>query len=297
MIDVAALVASSAVVTMAVAWVRPVGLSWGARPRDVAAPVGSHRLDGSGGRACPAWFASAAERSALPMPAGQAWTMAQVAILAIAALALVVGGPGLVAVATAGALAGASVGLRATRHRRDHLIARAVPDTLDAIARSTRSGLSVVQALAALDRPDASPADHLFAAVATRVGRGVSLRSGLDQLLAASDLPPVRLAVTALLVGSETGAAPARAVEGVAATLRDRMALDREAAAHSSQARASVAVLVVAPVGFGLFAIATDPRVGQFLFRTPAGWFCLAIGVGLDLVGAWWMHRIMVDAR
>ena len=100
------------------------------------------------------------------------------------------------------------------------------------------------------------------------------------------------MAVAALCLGAETGGAQARAIDGVAATLRDRLAVAGEVRALTSQTRASMLVIAAAPVAFCVFASTTDPRTSTFLFRTPVGLACLAAGISLDIVGALWMRRL-----
>lgn len=293
MTTIPAMLVSAVVMGATIAWVRPyAGLPGAHRPLptpdvDLRRPA----------RSCPAWFSALVEPAALPIGVEQAWLAAIAALVLSAILATALGGPVLAVVVLLVVAGTIGLGLHAARHRLDQLLQQGVPDTLDSIARSTRSGRSVVQALADLDTPGASPADLRFAAVAVRVERGASLPSALGELAESCPAPGIRLAATALIVGSQTGAAPARAVEGVAATLRDRMALDRELSAQASQARASVAVLIFAPLVFGLFAMATDPRVGEFLLGSPLGWICLGLGLSLDALGAWWMRRIMASVR
>jgi tight adherence protein B len=118
------------------------------------------------------------------------------------------------------------------------------------------------------------------------------LLTALEALAARRPLPGVRLAVAALCVGVETGGAQARAVDGVAATLRDRLAVAAEVRALSSQARVSALVIGLAPLGFGCFAIATDPRTGRFLFHTPVGLALVVAGVMLDGMGWLWMQHL-----
>jgi tight adherence protein B len=289
-----AFVGALAIVALAVWWVQPAPVRGRARPRPVAG--GEHAppwlVPG-----CPVWFSSAAQLADLPTPVERWWWAGLTVVVAMAGAGAVMGGPVLGLLAGAAAACGAVSCLRGARSRRDQRISRSVPDSLEAIARATRAGSSVVQALGALDAPAASAADRVFAGVAARVERGESLPAALDRVLEHHPVPAVRLAVAALLVGHETGAAPGRAVEGVAATLRDRAALEREARANASHARASVAVLVLAPIGFGVFAVATDPRVGEFLFRSWVGSTCLALGLALNGLGALWMRQIMASAR
>ena len=100
------------------------------------------------------------------------------------------------------------------------------------------------------------------------------------------------LAGTALALGAELGGAQARCLDAAAASLRERASLEREVRALSSQARASAAVMVAAPMGFAVFSGTTDPRVAQVLVSTPLGWACLVGGLLLDGLGAGWMARL-----
>ncbi|MBK5222154.1 MAG: type II secretion system F family protein [Acidimicrobiia bacterium] len=245
---------------------------------------------------CPRWFARAAFDADLS-PADRWWWAAFGLVAGAALLGFALGGVPLLVVVGGGAALSVVGGLRAARHRRERGLAASVPDALDHIARSCRSGSSVVQALHEVGSAGVGPAGEVLAEVAQRVERGAAMRESLDDLVGRHQVGALRLAAAALLVGADTGAAPARAVEGVATTLRDRAALDREAAAHATQAKASAAVLVLAPVGFGVFTIAADPRVGDFLFRSPGGLACLAGGATLDVLGAWWMSRLVGGAR
>lgn len=296
---------AAVVVTWAWRWVRPMPVVGSARPRAVeggrpdAARAGEAeaRVTGALGPGVPGWFAAKVERADLGGPVERWWLGAVGLAAATAFVGVALGGVVLGVVGAAAVIGGLWAVLHGMRSRRDDHLARSVPDALDVVARSSRAGSSVVQALCDLETSDAGPAERVFAGAGRRVGKGWSLRRSLDVVVQEHPLPAVRLAAAAILVGSETGAAPARAVEGVAATLRDRAALEREAAAHATQARASAAVLVLAPVGFALFAVAADPKVGDFLFRSPLGWVCLALGAGFDALGAWWMARIVRAAR
>jgi len=131
-----------------------------------------------------------------------------------------------------------------------------------------------------------------LAEVARQVTHGATLVSALDALAARRPLTGVRLAVAALGLGVETGGAQAKAVDGVATTLRDRLGIAAEVRALSSQARISGLVIAVAPLAFGAFAVTTDPRTGKFLFHTPMGVALLAAGLGLDGLGWLWMQRL-----
>ncbi len=179
---------------------------------------------------------------------------------------------------------------RGAVRRRAAAVDRDLPGLVEAVARHLRAGGSLGQAIVAA-APNASgpletPWDRMVRDIPV-VGVVAALEawiSGGERLVQPSE----RLAAAALALAAESGGSPARAVDGVAATLRARLALAGEIRALSSQARASACVIALIPFGFGLFAAATDARTAAF-FGSPAGLVLLAAGVGLDGIGAWWM--------
>jgi tight adherence protein B len=178
-----------------------------------------------------------------------------------------------------------------TRRRRDGRADAALPDVLEAVARGLRSGASL---LLALDEAVATAGPlagdlHRITAEATH---GSDLAAALERWSVARPLPGVQLAVSALCLGIEAGGAQARAVDGVAATLRQRHGVAAEARALGAQARMSALVIALAPVVFCALTSTTDARTAHFLLRTTTGQLLLVTGVALDVVGALWMNRL-----
>ena len=207
-------------------------------------------------------------------------------------VALMIAGPGLAVVAVALVVAGPALALHGVAGRADRLIEEAIPEALESMARALRSGASLRQAVeeAAIASPGLLGVD--LTSVAAEVSHGRALVAALDRWGRRRPLPGVRLAVSALALGAEAGGAHARAIDGVAATVRSRLAVSREVRALSSQARLSGVVITLAPLGFSALAAASDGRAAGFLLRTPLGLFCLVTGLGLDAVAALWMLRL-----
>jgi len=261
---------------------------------DIAAD--GHVRGGAGWRPAepPARVAAALGEADLPLSAALAWTAWLGALAVGPLLAAVAGGPGLAGVAALGLVIGPLLVVRTRRGRADARLEQALPGALEAVARSLRSGASLRQAVEEAGR--AGGTGRVLAAelarAAAEAGQGASLVSALEAVGARRPLPGVRLGVAALCLGAETGGAQARAVDGVAATVRERLAVAAELRALSSQARISALVIGVAPVGFGAFAAATDPRTSQFLFHTSVGLVLLVVGLVLDALGWLWMQRL-----
>jgi len=251
------------------------------------AKPGTVRIPGA-----PSWLASAVADAEVPLDADRAWVLWLALAATGAAAGAALGGP---ALAVGGAALGAALPLFVLRARRGaaaDTAETALPAALEAVARGLRSGASLQQAVAeaAAGTPGALGKELQLAAASTE--RGTPLVQALEDWGERCPRPGVRLAVAALCLGAETGGAQARAVDGVAATLRERLAVAGEVKALTSQTRASMLVIAAAPVVFCVFASATDPRTSTFLFRSPAGLVCLAAGISLDIVGGLWMRRL-----
>ena len=243
----------------------------------------------------PARVISALADADLPVPPAVAWTawLAALAVASVAALAA--GGAGLAGVVVAAVVAGPALVLRTRRGRADARVEQALPGALEAVARSLRSGASLRQAVEEAGAGARGGGRALAAELsraAAEAAQGASLVGALEAVAVRRPLPGVRLGVAALCLGAETGGAQARAVDGVAATVRERQAVAAELRALSSQARISALVIGLAPIGFGFFAAATDPRTADFMLHTPAGLILLVAGLVLDALGWLWMQHL-----
>ena len=193
-------------------------------------------------------------------------------------------------VAAAGFAPASNAPSRWARRREDDRVASELPALLDDVARSMRAGLSLRGALASAQTSVAGP---LAGDVAAMVASSASSTAVLDQWADhRCHVPGVRLVAAALAMADHTGVA-ARAIDGVADTLRADRELRGEVRALSSQAQASALLIAVLPVGFAVVASMADPSTLRFLIDSPVGRLCLIGGLLLDAVALWWMRRIV----
>lgn len=169
-----------------------------------------------------------------------------------------------------------------------------LPDLLDRLAAARRAGSSLGPALAEVGPASPAPLGRELEPVAAAVSQGRSLD---DALAAWGDrspaTPDLELTIAALRLGGRAGGEVARAIDRTAATLRERRSLRAEVHALATQARASAAVLVLAPVAFTALVGTVEPSTVGFLLTTPTGLACVGSGLALDAVGAAWMARIV----
>lgn len=240
----------------------------------------------------PPWLGSRLQQCGCDLPPLTVWRGWLATGAGLVAVASWRGGPAAGLVAGAAVVAGPAVAWRLGRHHGQDLLEAALPAAVDEVARSLRSGASLRQAVAEAGRATPGPLGADLARVAAAAEQGASLIVALEWWGERRPLDTVRLVVAALCLGAETGGAQARAIDGVAATLRQRLAARAEARALATQARVSAVVIALAPLGFCLLASASDPRTSRFLLGEPIGLACLAGGLALDAAGALWMGRL-----
>lgn len=222
----------------------------------------------------------------------RAWS-AWLALAVVApATAAVTSGPSLAAVTGVMAVLGPAGFLHARRDRAALMVEQGLPPLLEAVARSLRSGTSLRQALEEVAPRAPGRLGAEVRRMVDDLGRGATFSSACDALAGRMPVPGVRLAVTALALANDSGGAPAKALDGVASTLRERQATTEEVRALATQALASAFVIGLAPLAFGAFAAATDARTSHFLLHTTAGLVFLTTGLVLDGVGWMWMQRL-----
>lgn len=240
----------------------------------------------------PAWVLRRLAGTGLTTDPTGLWAGWLVAVMAGVPTAVLIGGPGLALVVAVAAVGAPMAAMLVTSGRADRLLEQALPDVMEEMARSLRTGASLRQAVEEAAATTPGLLGHDLRSMAVEMANGVALATALDAWGQRRSLPGARLAVAALGLGAETGGAHARALDGVAATIRSRTAIGREVRALSSQARLSGLVIALAPLAFSALAAATDDRTAGFLLRTPLGLVCLAAGLFLDGVAALWMHRL-----
>jgi len=177
--------------------------------------------------------------------------------------------------------------------RRDTQLA----DLLERIGSGLRAGLALGPAFVAAAEGSPEPLGAELAPMGQALRRGAALGEELDRwATGVGTSPDVRLVATALDLSREAGGATSRAVDRVAATLRERRELRAEALSLATQARASAGVLAIAPLLFTGLVATIEPGAAAVLVTTPLGAACLVLGLTLQALGAAWMARIVRSA-
>jgi tight adherence protein B len=226
-----------------------------------------------------------------PEDAVARWTIAVVANAALAAAF----SPFFAVIAGGATIAAAPIALVVARGRRERAFSTALPVALEQVAAELRGGGTVggaIERLAVSRGPVASDLRR----VQVRTGLGLPLADALARWPVDHDTGEVRAAAGALAVAATMGGRAADAIDGLAASFRRRLDVVAEANALSAQARLSAVVVGAAPVGYLAFSAMVDPGSVAALVGTGVGRTCLVVGLGLEVLAAWCIRRILRSA-
>ncbi len=164
---------------------------------------------------------------------------------------------------------------------------------VETVAGAMRSGMTLPAALSQAGRSGVGSFPRGLLDVAAEVDGGASLQAALATWAATAQEPHVAVFVDACRLGSEMGAGLPEALERLGASIRADADLAAELRVLSTPARASVALMLATPAGFGAVVVLPDPALRQVLLGTTWGLAGLGAAGGSIALGAWWMRRLL----
>lgn len=187
---------------------------------------------------------------------------------------------------------GAGVYRRIREQRRIQAFADQLPEALQMIAGSLRSGFSLAQAIDAVVH-DSSPGP-LTIELGRAMGEvrlGANLDEALERTAERVENEDLAWAVMAMRIQRETGGNLAEILETTVETLRERDRLRRHVRALSAEGRLSGYILIGLPFAMAAWLLMVRRDYVSALWTTPLGLAMLTGAAVLMAVGAFWMSR------
>ena len=188
---------------------------------------------------------------------------------------------------------GMKFGLNFMIRRRQAKFADQLPDMLQFVAGSLRSGFSLGQGLDAAVREDTQPVAGEFSRALQESRIGVDLEDALDQVADRMESADLRWTVIAIRIQRETGGNLAEVLGNTVETMRERAQLRRHVRALSAEGRLSAYILVSLPIGIGGWLFLTRRSYVAVLYTTTPGIILLILAVLLVVGGALWMRKMV----
>lgn len=179
------------------------------------------------------------------------------------------------------------------RSRRLAQVREELPHVLDMLARGTRAGQSVEQAVSLV----ANEAGGILGAEFRRCHQQLEMGRGFDKVLktlaARIRLVEMRILATTLIVQRQTGGRLSETLERMAGVVRDRLTAHRQIKASTGAGRSSTLVIAsIAPIAYAAMFLFHRPHV-QYLFDDPFGRMLLLTALVLEAAGLVWVFTLL----
>lgn len=171
---------------------------------------------------------------------------------------------------------------------------RQLPDAIQLVTSTVRSGLPVHEAFRALARDMPQPTAGQFAIVCSEVNLGRPPEEAVEGIYRRTQVAEYAMFAVTLAVQLKSGGSLAETLQNLGDTVRQRVALAARAKALAGEVIFSSRALTISPLVGGGVLYAANPQTVDLLFTDPVGNKLLAYAVVSVLVGALvigWMVR------
>jgi tight adherence protein B len=177
-------------------------------------------------------------------------------------------------------------GLFGSQQRRfANQLFRQLPDTIQMVTSTVRSGLPVNEAFRAAAREMPQPTAGQFAIVCSELNLGRSPEEAVEGIYRRTQVAEYAMFAVTLAVQLKSGGSLAETLQTLGETVRQRVALAARAKALAGEVIFSSRALSCAPVIVGALLYWIDPQTLDLLLHDPTGNKLLAYAAASVLVG------------
>ena len=171
------------------------------------------------------------------------------------------------------------------QHRLANNLFRQLPDTIELVTSTVRSGLPVNEAFRTIAREMPQPTAGQFAIVCSELSMGRPPEEAIEAVYRRTQVAEYAMFAVTLAVQMKAGGSLNETLQTLADTVRQRVALAARAKALAGEVIFSSRALTCAPFVVGGLLYATNPQTVDLLFYDPTGNMLLAYAGASVLVG------------
>lgn len=166
-------------------------------------------------------------------------------------------------------------------------------DALNLLSNGMRAGLSVPQAIGMVVDELPAPVSQEFNVILQQTRIGVPLEEAFDNLVKRVPTEDNDMFVSSVNILRETGGNLAEVFDTIAGVIRERVRLKQKIDTYVAQGMMQGTVIFCMPFALGGFFMLNDPEGMAPLFDTLIGNAILAVALGLDLTGGYFMLKLV----
>lgn len=177
--------------------------------------------------------------------------------------------------------------------RRQRKFIEKLAEGIDIMVRGLKAGLPVSESVNAVGNEAPEPVKSVFRRISDLVRVGDPLEDAIEKAAKELDVPELKFLAITLTVQKETGGNLGETLENLAEILRKRRQMKLKIRAVSSEARASAYIIGSLPFVMFLILYMTNRGYVMQLFYDPRGHVLIGIGLGMIMVGAMVMYKMV----
>jgi tight adherence protein B len=178
------------------------------------------------------------------------------------------------------------------RQRMDRFLEQ-LPEAIDLLARAVRAGHAVPTGFEMVGQDTEPPLGPEFRQIYDEQKFGLPMDHALANLQERVPILDVRMLATAITIQREVGGNLAELLDKIAETIRERRKIRGQLKVYTAQGRLTGYILAVLPVFVGLLLLALDRTYFEILFEHRLGMLMIALSLLLQIVGYFWIRKIM----
>jgi len=184
--------------------------------------------------------------------------------------------------------------LRRARNKRLARIDRQLPDAINIMVSSTRSGRSLAQAIDEVAAKVSGPIGQEFGIIANEIKQGgISIEIALARAKARIPVESYLMVSTALIINCSKGGDVLNILERISDAIRELCRLKDKIYTETSEVRTQGKIILFMTPLFGVVVCMFDPEIRPILFDSLAGNLILVVVVGLQTIAVAWIRRII----
>lgn len=234
---------------------------------------------------------------------GTSWTLSRLTITTCATF--MIGGLAsiFIPIGSSGALRFLAVGLCAgllplvyvskKRTSRINALEAQLPDALDFLSRSMRAGHAFSISLEMVGEEIHEPLGQEFRALFNEQNLGASLDRSFASFAKRVPIPDVRFFCSAVLLQRQTGGNLSEILNRLSEIIRERFKLKGQVKAVSAHGRLTALILTLLPIVTLGGLMLTSPSYLTPMFSNPTGRKILGAGVGAQILGNFFIRKII----
>ncbi len=183
--------------------------------------------------------------------------------------------------------------VQAQRRKRQARIEAQLLEALPLLASGLRAGYGFLQALDFVARRVQEPLSWELGMTIQELQLGADFEDALNGLSRRVGSPDLDLVVTALVIQRQVGGNLAELLAMVERTMRERVRLRGEIKALTGQQRMSAIIIGGLPFFLTGVLMLLNPDYVGLLFTRTMGQIMLGVGLGMELLGIYFLRRIL----